>query len=73
MSEDRSGRRTPPENEEDWFFIWDSSDKSQKAWRVVGPLHSIVSNWKAYLVIAGIILAINSPRIVETLEIWVAK
>lgn len=68
MSDDKSTRRTPPENDDDWLHIWRTVDRSSKMWIVVGPIHAVVSNWKALLVIAGVILAINSPRIIAVIE-----
>jgi len=71
MTDNRNERKTPPEDEKDWAYIWTAVDRANKSWIVTGPIHSIVVNWKAYVVIAGVIIAINSPKIIEALKMLV--
>ncbi|MEY1555337.1 hypothetical protein AB3Y40_06845 [Yoonia sp. R2331] len=60
-------RKTPPEDHE-WPGIWEALEKSNKGWIITGPIHAVATNWKALLVIAGIVLWINSPELVAYLR-----
>ena len=53
--EDRSLRKTPAEHEDDWKDIWQSVDHSRKLWWLIGPVHSVVSNWKLFAIVGGAI------------------
>lgn len=63
-----NGRKAPPDDDDDWFHIWDSADKAQKLWYVLGWLHAIATNWKALLVVAAIIVWINSPEVIALIK-----
>lgn len=65
---DPFGRKEPP-NEDEWPRIWKAIERSEMSWIIIGPLHAVVSNWKALVVIAGIIVWINSPEIVAALAV----
>lgn len=65
-SKDPFGRKEPPEDDE-WSRIWRAVERSEMSWLIVGPIHAVVSNWKALLAIAGVIVWINSPEIVAAL------
>mgnify|MGYP000064593564 CR=1 FL=1 len=71
VSDNRNERKTPPEDENDWAYIWRAVDRANKSWIVTGPIYDMVMNWKAYVAIAGFILMINSPKIIEALKMLV--
>lgn len=64
------GRKEPPE-ESEWHAIWSALEKAEKGWIITGPVYAIVSNWKALLVIAAVIVWINSPEIVSALRVLI--
>lgn len=64
-----TGRKTPP-NEHEWPYVWDGLDKAQKSWIVSGPIHAAVSNWKAWLVICGIVGFIRGPQIIGAIRAY---
>lgn len=64
---DKYGRKDPPEPHE-WPAIWRALERSDKGWIITGPIYAVVSNWKALLVIAGVIVWINSPELVAYLS-----
>lgn len=72
MTDKYNGRKTPPE-EDDWLHIWDGIDKAHKSWIITGPLHAVVSNWKALLVIFAILMTLNGPEIIDVLRGYVEK
>lgn len=59
-------RKTPPETEEEHAFIWDSADKAQKAWKIAGPIHAAVTNWKGWAVMVAVFGALNSNKIIQS-------
>lgn len=44
-----------------------SADKADKTWTVIGPIHAVVSNWKALAVILAILTWVNKPEIIAAL------
>ena len=66
MSDKKSRRNTPPE-EDEWPDVWDAIDKANMSWIITGPIHAVVSNWKALVVIAGVIVWLNNDRIIEAI------
>lgn len=66
--EKKSRRKTPPEANE-WADIWEAIDKANYAWIVVGPIHALVKNWKALIVIAGVVVWLNNARIIQALSV----
>lgn len=65
---DYGRRKTPPENEEEHAYLWDSADKAQKAWRITGPVYAVVSNWKAGVAVIAFVVWLNSPEVVPALK-----
>lgn len=57
----------PPQTGEEWRVIRDGVDKSHKAWLIVGPIHAVVTNWKAILVVVFVIAWLNNPRILAAI------
>lgn len=68
MSDDFDPRRKTPPEEHEWAGIWDALEKADKGWIVTGPIHAVVSNWKALCVIAAIIVFINGPEIMAIIN-----
>ena len=62
-------KKLPPENRErkpnddEWAWIWDANDKAHKTWLIVGPIHAAVTNWRALIVIGGVLAWIKGPDI----------
>lgn len=67
-----TGRKTPPEDHE-WPSIWRALDRSNKSWKVVGPIYAVVSNWKSLAFLATCVLAWNGPHIIELLEAFIGQ
>lgn len=63
----RAGRETPPEDHE-WPGIWEALDRANKSWKVTSPIYAAVTNWKAFVLIVGIVTWINRPEIVAALR-----
>jgi hypothetical protein len=58
-----------PETSDEWRVIRSGVDKAHKSWMVVGPVHAVVTNWRA-LAVVGIVLAwLNRPGIAEALAV----
>lgn len=73
MNDKYNGRGKPPDDDDDWLHIWDGVDKAHKSWIVTGPIHAVVSNWKALAVIGAALMALNGPEIIEILQQAVGK
>lgn len=58
-------RKTPPKTDEEHAHIWDSSEKAQKAWVVVGPIHAAVTNWKGWAVIVLVFGFLKGDKVVN--------
>lgn len=65
--DDKYGRKDPPEPHE-WPAIWRSLEKSDKGWIITGPIYAVVKNWKALVVIAGLLIAFNQAEFIEGLK-----
>ena len=63
---DHTARETPPEHDE-WHIIWRAVDRANKSWIITGPIHAVVTNWKALLVIGALVLWLNSPKVIAVL------
>ena len=61
-------RREQPKDADEWAYVIEGIEKAHLSWIVTGPIVAIVKNWKALLIIVAVILAINSPRILEAIE-----
>jgi hypothetical protein len=66
--ENPADRVTPAKTQSDWKFIWDGAEKSHKTWVIIGPLHSVLVNWKAIVFVLLLILYINKPEILKAIE-----
>lgn len=78
--DDHATRSTPPKTPEEWRVTWLLQNRMTKAeatieklWFIVGPIHAAVYNWRAWLVIGGLLLALNSPKIVAALSLFLEK
>lgn len=67
MGDKKSRRETPPE-EREWADIWEAIDRSNMAWIIVGPIHAVVSNWKALAAIAAVVVWLNNDKIISALS-----
>lgn len=56
------GRDRPPKDDE-WTGIWSAVEKAEKSWIITGPIYAVVSNWRALVVIAGVIVFINKDAV----------
>ena len=63
----KNERETPPEDHE-WPGIWEALEKAEKGWIITGPVHAVVTNWKALAVVAGVVAWVNRPGIMEALS-----
>lgn len=61
--------RTTPPTKEEWAEIWPAIEKADKAWLIIGPIHAVVTNWKALLIVAIVVLWLNNPKILEALRV----
>lgn len=68
MGHDPWERKTPPEEEEDWAFIWRASHRAHEGWIVVGPIVAAVRNWKAWVFAAAAFVYLNRPDILAALQ-----
>ena len=62
------GRTTPPTKEE-WPAIWANLEKAEKAWLIIAPIHAVVTNWRALLIVAIVVLWLNNPKILDALRV----
>lgn len=67
--DDTAKRREPPKDHHDWGYIWEGAEKGHKSWTIAGPIYAAVTNWKAWLIIIGVVAALNRPEIVEAAKI----
>jgi hypothetical protein len=67
MTEDRSNRRTPPETEDDFEYLWSGARKAHAGWPVVKRLVAIFGNWK--LIAVGVIVGLAMGG-TEVLQAW---
>lgn len=67
MSDDLETRRKEPPKEHEWPGIWEAIEKSDKMWPIVGPIHAAVTNWKAWLAIAGVVAFIRGEEIITAI------
>lgn len=60
-------RATPPDDHE-WNYIWAGLRKSHQGWIVVGPIVAAVTNWRAWLVIGGVLAWMNGPELLDIVK-----
>jgi hypothetical protein len=53
-------RRTTPPTKEEWPHLWDAADKAHKTWLITGPIYAVVTNWRALIVVAVVVVWINA-------------
>lgn len=70
MSDLKPGRRTPPDDDE-WPGVWAALEKAEKGWLITGPVHAVVSNWKAIAVVLAVIAWFSKPEIIAAFRIIV--
>lgn len=61
-------RRTTPPTKEEWPLVWDAVEKARKTWLISGPIYAVVTNWRALLIVAVVVLWINNPKLLAFLE-----
>lgn len=59
MSEDRSTRKSPPETEDDWEYLWRGARHGHAMWPVIGPFIAVARNWKAGFAVVLVVLWLN--------------
>ena len=61
--------RTRPPKPDEWPYIWDGSEKGHKTWSVGGAaIYAAVTNWKAWIVIGGVVAFIKGDDIVVLIQ-----
>ena len=68
MTHDPWERKTPPEAEEEWAFLWRNAYRANEGWVIIGPLVAVVRNWKAWAVALAFFIWINRPDILMALQ-----
>ena len=48
-----------------------SADRADKTWLIIGPLHAVVSNWRALAVILALIAWFNRPEIANAVAVLI--
>jgi hypothetical protein len=61
--------RERPPHEHEWAWFWDNADKAQKSWIIVGPIHAAVTNWKAWLIMGGVVAWMRGPELIEIVKV----
>ena len=67
--DDKRFQRSTPPTKDEWADIWDAVEKANKAWLIIGPIHAVVTNWRALLIVAVVVLWLNNPKILEALRV----
>jgi hypothetical protein len=65
---DPSERKEPPENSEEWAYIWRGAARANEGWVIIGPIVAAVKNWKAWALALAFVLWINQPDILGALK-----
>ena len=53
------GNRERLPNPEEMPWVWEQLDRARKTWVITGPIHAVVTNWKAIVVVVATISAIS--------------
>lgn len=64
-----SRRTTPPETPEEWQQYWEDREYIERSRPFLSPLVAVGENWKALLIVATMVLMIQSPRIIAAIEV----
>ena len=65
---DISKRRTPPESEEEWAYLFDGSNKGHLIWEIIGPFVQVARNWKWWITLGFILAYVNFPGIAQIIR-----
>ena len=65
---DPTERKTPPEDPEEWAFLWRGAERANDGWIILGPLVALTRNWKAWAAGGLFFLWINKPDVIEALQ-----
>jgi molybdopterin-guanine dinucleotide biosynthesis protein A len=60
-------RDKPPEDQEEWRYIWDGARKGHDLHPIFGPIAAIARNWKAMAGVVALVAAFNAPTIREAI------
>lgn len=67
-NEDVSTRSEPPKTESEWRHFWLGVERAHKSWLIVAPIWAVVTNWRAILVIFGIIAFIRGEELIAAVR-----
>lgn len=70
---DYGRRKTPPETEDEHAYMWEAADKAHKSWKITGPFHAAVTNWKGWVTIVAIFGVVNSNKILTAIIEFLEK
>ena len=65
--DDVTARRTPPENADEWAYLWRGAHRANVSWPIVGPIYAFAVNWKAWAIGLAFLLWINRPEVLAAL------
>jgi hypothetical protein len=65
---DPTERKDPPENAEEWAYLWRGAERANDGWVIIGPIVAVVRNWKAWAIGLAFFLWINRPDVLEALR-----
>ena len=71
--DDIAANHNPPKTPDEWRAIRSGVDKAHKSWVIVGPIHAVVTNWRALALILAIVLYLNRPDIVAALRVLTGR
>ena len=70
MDEDNiAANHEPPTTPSEWRVIRDGVDKAHKSWVITGPIHAVVTNWKALALVMAVVVYLNRPDIIAALSV----
>jgi hypothetical protein len=64
---DPSERKTPPETDEEWAYIWTAVRQSHESWPLLRVQIALFGNWK--IIMVGVIIGLALAG-TETLQAW---
>ena len=67
--DDKTTRETPADDEGDWQTIWRAVERSERMWWLIGPIHAVISNWKAILTVVAIVAWLSRDDIRAALAV----
>lgn len=70
MTDDKSTRKTPPESEDDWAYVWDGLRKAHSGWFIVKVLIAVFGNWRVIMIGSSFALIVIGPELArEIIEV----